>query len=111
MVKVPGISRDRQIAQESGTVESRPQVEEEGQKYIVEGDVYRQKGDPNTEVTPYFVDYGSATVQFNTLGRGNEDRMRTSDFLNRFEHVGPVSANIAEEQKERPAHKEDTERA
>jgi hypothetical protein len=67
-------------------------VPEEGQGLIQVGDAYREKG-ATREVIPYFVDIHTAIVQFSDVGRANEDRMRTSDFLNRFEHVGTPSAS------------------
>lgn len=91
---------------------------EEGQDNIVVGHVYKEDGS-DAEVIPYFVDFGSARVNFAGVGRSNEDQMRTSDFLNRFKYVGPVSSQ-AEEQvsnedalkaKEAAARKADTDAA
>lgn len=70
--------------------EKKRNLAEEGQDNIVVGHVYKEdNGDQ--EVIPYFVDFASARVNFAGVGRSNEDQMRTSDFLNRFTHVGPVS--------------------
>lgn len=90
--------------------EENTQLAEEGQEAIVVGHVYREKNGGGLEVIPFFVDFAAAQVRFAPVGRATEDLMRTSDFLGRFEYLGPV-ASVAEEQKERPAKKEDTERA
>lgn len=67
------------------------ELAEEGQDNIVVGDVYKEKNG-DLEVIPFFVDIHSAHVKFAPVGRATEDNMRTSDFLNRFEYFGPVSA-------------------
>lgn len=64
---------------------------EEGQDNIVVGHVYKEDNS-EVEVIPYFVDFAAARVNFAGVGRSNEDQMRTSDFLNRFKYVGPVSS-------------------
>lgn len=66
------------------------QLSEEGQENIIVGDVYKEDG-TEREVIPYFVDLTGASVNFSDVGRSNEDRMRTSDFLNRFKHQGTSS--------------------
>lgn len=74
----------------------KKQLAEEGQDNIVTGHVYKEdNGD--LEVVPFFVDLHSAHVRFAPVGRAAEDNMRTSDFLNRFKYVGPVSS-MAEKQ-------------
>lgn len=96
-------SNDTRVARDAGTTEVKPQLAEEGQDAIVVGNVYTEKNGTR-EVTPYFVDFGSAHVQFNDVGRGNEDRMRTSDFLNTFEDTGGNrSPTRSEEVKEKDA--------
>jgi hypothetical protein len=91
--------------------EDKQVLAEEGQEAIIVGDVYKEENG-TLEVIPFFVDFGAAQVRFSPVGRASEDLMRTSDFLGRFEHVGPVtSSSLAEKQVERPAQKEDTERA
>lgn len=67
-------------------------VPEEGQGLVKIGEAYREKGGTR-EVIPYFLDIHTAIVQFSDVGRANEDRMRSSDFLNRFEHIGMPSAS------------------
>lgn len=110
-------SNDTRIARDAGTTEPTSNIPEEGQLEIAVGHVYREKNaDSNAgaaaEVIPYNVDFGSAHVNFSNVGRSNEELMRTSDFLNRFEHVGEVNASsLAEKQVERPSDKKDTERA
>lgn len=76
--------------------DTKTTLPEEGQKNIVVGHVYKEDNS-DSEVIPYFVDVAAARVNFAGVGRSNEDQMRTSDFLNRFTHVGPVSS-IAEKQ-------------
>lgn len=76
--------------------EKKRNLAEEGQDNITTGHVYKEDNS-STEVIPYYVDFANATVNFAPVGRATEDRMRTSDFLNRFTYVGPVSS-MAEEQ-------------
>lgn len=63
---------------------------------IVVGEVYKAKSG-EAEVIPYFLDFSAARVNFANVGRSNEENASTSDFLERFEHVGPVSSR-AEDQ-------------
>lgn len=65
---------------------------------IVTGQVYKEK-DGGREVIPFFVDRAAARVRFAPVGRSTEEEMRTSEFANAFEHVGP-RASTAEEQKD-----------
>lgn len=76
--------------------ETKRTLPEEGQKNIVVGHVYKESNS-DAEVIPYFVDVASARVNFAGVGRSNEEQMRTSDFLNRYDYVGEVSS-IAEKQ-------------
>ena len=70
-----------------------------GDDAIVEGNVYVNK-DTKVEVTPYFVDLAAGVVQFNRLGRGNEERMRTDEFLAAYENSGSNrSPTISEKPK------------
>lgn len=64
---------------------------------IVVKHVYASKAD-ETEVIPYFVDFAAGRVKFAPVGRSSEDELATSEFLERFTYVGPVS-KIAEKQK------------
>lgn len=61
--------------------------------------VYKEK-DGELEVIPFFVDFASAMVSFAPVGRSSEDRAKTSDFLKRFDLLGPVSS-MAEKQLKR----------
>lgn len=63
---------------------------EEGQLAIIKGRTYKEKNGVR-QVIPYFVDYNSAQVNFADVGKSNEDKMRTSDFLNRFELMGETA--------------------
>lgn len=109
-------NNDKRVAREARTVEPATNIPQEGQNEVKVGHVYKEKGaeGDNTvlqEVIPYFVDPHVAQVQFSNVGRSNEERMRTSDFLNRFEHIGEVNASsVAEKQVERPDNKKDTPR-
>ncbi len=60
------------------------------QKNIVIGHVYKANTSEQ-EVIPYFVDFAGGRVNFSGVGKSNEDQASTSDFLSRFEYVGPVS--------------------
>ncbi len=71
--------------------EKKRDLAQEGQDNIVVGHVYKEDAGEQ-EVIPYFVDFAAARVNFAQVGRSNEDQMRTSDFLNRFTYVGPVSS-------------------
>lgn len=88
---------------------TKTHLAEEGQEAIIVGDVYKEDG-TDREVIPFFVDFAAARVRIAPVGRASEDIMRTSDFINRFNHVGPVSS-LAEKQVERPSNKKDTDRA
>jgi hypothetical protein len=80
------------MAKRETSAESRSEaLPEEGQGNIVVGHVYKEDSSEQ-EVIPYFVDFAAARVNFAGVGRSNEDQMRTSDFLNRFKYVGPVSS-------------------
>ena len=76
-------------------------VAEEGSEMIRVGHVYKEDNG-NAEVIPFHVDFGSSTVLFAPVGSGREDRMRTSDFLNRYSYQG-VYSSLAEEQTEKDA--------
>lgn len=83
--------------QGDGVVEQKDAVKtQEGQDMIVVGHVYRQKNDGGRKVIPFYVDFASAQVQFAPVGRASEDRMRTSDFLNTYEHMG-APGDVGEE--------------
>ena len=76
---------------------------EKGDESIVEGNVYVHK-DTKVEVTPYFVDLAAAHVQFNTLGRGDERRMRTDEFLATYKDTGGnASPTTSEKLKKKDA--------
>ncbi len=76
---------------ETPAVRRSTPLAQEGQDNIVVGHVYKEDSS-EAEVIPYFVDFAAARVNFAGVGRSNEDQMRTSDFLNRFKYVGPVSS-------------------
>jgi len=78
----------------------------EGAEMIRVGQVYKEDGGTR-EVIPFNVDFGSSTVQFAPVRSGREDRMRTSDFLNRFTYQG-VYASTAEKQEEDSAAKSES---
>lgn len=79
---------------------AKNEIPAEGALTIIVGDVYKEDGG-NKEVIPFNVDFGSSTVQFAPVRSGREDRMRTSDFLNRFKHQGSYS-ETAESQEKAP---------
>lgn len=51
---------------------------------VIVGKTYNEKNGVR-QVIPYFVDYATAVVQFADIGKSNEARMRTDEFLWRFE--------------------------
>lgn len=88
----PRITTSSDSGDESNTDNSASQT------MIVQGQVYRAK-DGGREVIPFFVDRAAARVRFAPVGRSSEETMRTSEFADAFEHVGPRSS-LAEEQKD-----------
>jgi hypothetical protein len=73
----------------------RVELKEEGQDSVLVGMVYREKNG-KMEVIPFNVDFTTAMVQFAEVGKSREDRMRSSDFLNRFVLQG-TPASVSEE--------------
>lgn len=87
--------------------EDKKQLAEEGQENVVMGHVYRPKNDAGgSEVIPFSVEVMRARVRFSPVGRSSEDEMRTSDFLNSFEYVGPTPST-SEEPKSLEQQEED----
>jgi len=77
--------------------ETKRSIPAEGEEMIRVGHVYKEDSS-DKEVIPFNVDFGSATVNFAPVASGQEDIMRTSDFLNRFKYQGLYSSR-AENQK------------
>lgn len=92
------------MAKDNRVTEER-QLPAEGQENIVVGHVYKEDNS-DAEVIPYFVDIAAARVNFAGVGRSNEELMRTSDFLNRFTYVGPVSSQAEKQASNETALKE-----